>query len=274
MKLTIGARLLISFGLLVGFAAIIALYSIESAENAMLRLVGDKTTMVAEDAMARINHDLHIRIAELRKEVEREMADKIQRESGASAAMDAKGPQNGRNALDDFISHYTITFGYPVFTGVALLDKSGETIAAAGSGSLLRLDQAVRRRLMMNHAVYIGRPRVDPGADILAAPVAIPVFSRTGEVVGAAHALVALKALTDSVQLLIKKFETSRSYLFTGRGELIYSTTPFRFLEDMSRSKAYLAVASRGGAGITSSTGLPARITSLHPREIWRAAKV
>jgi methyl-accepting chemotaxis protein len=147
----------------------------------------------------------------------------------------------------NLIEFYFIKYGVKVFTEALVTNKYGVIVAQTGRTSDYRQDQKEWWNSAKEKGFYIGDVEYSEAASTNVMPLAVRVDDQEGNFIGVIWAPVASDRIVRETVIATKKYETTQVKLFNNNGQMIYSTKPFKFLEDVSGKEFYKKIKGESG---------------------------
>ncbi|WP_084456436.1 hybrid sensor histidine kinase/response regulator [Desulfogranum mediterraneum] len=118
---------------------------------------------------------------------------------------------------------------------IIITNSYGATVAAsAQTSAYLQTDEswwlAARKQ-----GIYLGRLLLDKSAGEYGIKLALRIDDPNGQFAGVIMAVLNVRDIIRAAEVGIRKYRTSRIQIITRAGQLIYSTSPYRFLADLSK---------------------------------------
>ena len=275
MKLTIGAKLTIGFGVVAGFLAIMALYSVTVSQKTLEESIGINSLFLAEEMLKRMDQSIHASIEELRRRSKGGLLQKTILESNADFKK-IDGIEEYINQRDrewrsvpkneiipfmqeliesdlshvlrgEFIEFYEKKYGYKVFAEVFVTNRFGVNVAQTGKTSDYRQDDEEWWQIAKEKSFYVSDIVYDESAGTYGIEIGVRIDNEEGDFLGVMKAFIAAAETLREAEVTTKKYETTEIRLITQGGELVYATRPFKFLEDITGKDFFKNVQGESG---------------------------
>lgn len=273
MKFSIGAKLFLSFVLILFFGGAMGVYFLVVAERALQNAVGQSSLFLAEDLMERIDKDISDKIEQIQLytkdnplqlaleesnkffEELKDISGYIAREDEAWRAI----PENELSPLmrdliennisgtlrQEFLEFWQQKYGFPVYGEAFVTNRYGVNIAETGRTSdYYQADEEWWQRAEQE-GFFVSDVEYDESAQTWTMSLGVRIDDEQGNFLGVLKAIPVAEKLFRQVELTGKRYQTTEMKLLTKDGSLIYSTLPFEMFEDLS-SKPFFQQAREG----------------------------
>jgi len=279
MKLTIGTKLIISFGLIALILASLALYSAIISQKSLEESVGRNSLSLATEIITRIDQSIYYRIEELQEFTKGKTLQKTLLKVNADFEKldDIKEYINQKDQewtsvpkdeitsfmqnliqgdLSDafrikFTEFYEEKYGYKIFTEVFLTNKYGANIAQTGKTSDYRQDDEEWWQSAREKGIYVGDVYYDESSYTRGIEIGVKVNDEKGNFIGVINAIIAAEEIIREAEIAAKEYKTTEIKLLTKEGRLIYSSKPFKFLEDVTMKDFFKKLEGEKGVFIS-----------------------
>jgi methyl-accepting chemotaxis protein len=280
---SIGTKLIGGFLILLMMIVAVALYSSFAGQKSLQTAIGQSNVFVANEMLVNMNlgvynwlDRLELRVLEplIQQTVERSnrhyasMAspeayiDRVDQEWRA-AATDVISPSEQKVVANDlsetlrqlYFVHFEKKLGTQVIAQVIVTDSLGATVATTGATSRYRFDGTALWRRAKETGTSSGQVEMDEKSGFPIIPVAVPITDSQGKFAGVMLVNVVADSIIRNAVITYKKYETTRIWLATPDGKLVYSTKAFRFLEDVSEKAYFKNIKGDSGTFVATDGG-------------------
>ncbi len=283
MRVRIGTKLIAGFMLFVLMIAAMAFYSINISQKFLRQSVVKSSISLAEEILKRIDQDIYNKIEALQiyskhlllqetlseSNIEFEKIDGIEvyinqkEKEWVSASKDEITPfMQGliTNALSNslrkgFVNFYENKYGYQTFVKLLATNKYGANVAQTGKTSDYRQDDEKWWQIAREERYYVSNIEYDESAAIFAISIGVRVDNEEGDFIGVMKAIIVFRGIIKEAEIATKKYETTRIKIITKDGNLIYRTTAFKFLEDVSDKSFFKQIKGESGFFVAKKNG-------------------
>ena len=283
MRVRIGTKLIAGFMLLVLMIVAMAIYSINISQKFLRQSVVKSSISLAEETLKRINQDIYHKIEALQthsghlllqetlseSNSEFEKIDDIEvyinqkEKEWVSASKGEITPfMQGliTNALSNilrikFVNFYENKYGYQTFVELFATNKYGANVAQTGKTSDYRQDDEKWWQIARQERYYVSDIEYDESAATFAISIGVRVDNKEGDFIGVMKAVIACRGIIKEAEIATKKYETTRIKIITKDGKLIYRTTAFKFLEDVSDKSFFKQIKGESGFFVAKKGG-------------------
>ncbi|MBN1272559.1 MAG: HAMP domain-containing protein [Candidatus Aminicenantes bacterium] len=256
-------KLILGFSLVALCVAVVGHMSLRRSQNALQRIIGDESSVLADNILDKINRDIAQRIENLRI-FSRNLADETllirsnrefenmedvhnylnaKDEEWRSAAEGEITPfmdnliNNGlskkiRNEFE-LKSYYEQKYGFKVFGEIFVTNKYGANIAQTGKTSDYRQDDEEWWQNAKQNVLFISDVIHDESADIYSIEIAMRINDENNNFLGIAKAVLNIEEAIKIIKESDAEFEYAGTIfkLITQYGDTIYSTGTFQIFE-------------------------------------------
>jgi len=279
IKPNIGTKLIISFGLIAAILASLALYSAIVSQKSLEESIGRSSLLLAEETLTRIDQSIYYRVEELQKFTKEKTLQKTLLESNAdfekldnikeyinqkdqewiSVPKDEITPFMQNLIQGDlsnafriqFTDFYEVKYGYKIFTEVFLTNKYGVNIAQSGKTSDYRQDDEEWWQDAREKSFFVSEILYDEFSETRSIEIGVRVNDEKGNFIGVIKAAVAAEEIMREAEIAAKEYKTTEIKLFTKEGRLIYSSKPYKFLEDVTMKDFFKKLQGEKGVFIS-----------------------
>lgn len=279
MKLTIGTKLIMGFGVVAVLLAILAFYSTIISQKTLEESVGRSSLFLAREMLTRIDESIYDRIEEIQKFTKGTFLQKTLLKSNAdfekldsieeyikqkdrewtAVPLDELTPfmqnliQNDLSHVlrEEFIEFYEKKYGYKVFAEVFLTSRYGANVAQTGRTSDYRQDDEEWWQGAREKGFFVGDVYYDESAGTYGIEIGVRINDEKGNFIGVVKAVVAAEEIIREAEITTKAYETTEIEVLTKDGGLIYSNKPFKFLEDVTLKDFFKKLQGESGSFIS-----------------------
>ncbi|MBL7178053.1 MAG: HAMP domain-containing protein [Desulfobacteraceae bacterium] len=283
MRINIGAKLIVGFMLVVLLMATLAFYSLNMSQKTLKESVGISSILLAAEIMNRIDQNIFLNINELQKYSKGYLLEKTLLESNKefekldsieeyinrkdrewiSASKDETTPfmkilisnELSDEMREEFIQFYEKKYGYKVFEVVFVTNKYGANFAQTEKRTDYRQDDEEWWQVAKERNFYVSDIEYDERAETHGITIGVRIDDKEGNFIGIMKALVGAKEIIREAVIATKKYETTGIKLITKKGNLIYATRAFKFLEDISGKEFFKKIKGERGFFIAKEGG-------------------
>lgn len=267
MKFSIGAKLVLSFVLILFFGGAIGVYFLVVAERALQDAVGQSSLFLAEDLMERIDKDIFDKIKQIQLyakdsslqgalKISNKFFEELKDRQGYIAQEDEAWRAVLVNELSplmqdlisntisetlrqEFLEFWQEKYGFPLYAEVFVTNRYGVNIAETGRTSdYYQADEEWWYRTE-KEGFFVGDIEYDESAQTWTMSMGVRIDDKQGNFLGVLKAIPVAETLFRQVELTRKRYRTTEMKLLTREGRLIYSTLPFEMFEDLSSKQFF-----------------------------------
>jgi len=264
---TLGAKLIGGFVILLLMIVAVAIYSSFASQKSLQDSIGQASGFVANEMLVNMNMGVYNWLDRLELRVTDEFIqqaveasnrqfqalaspetymDGVDKEWAVAAGANPSASlqrvvasEISARLRDLYFAHYDRTVGTSVVTQVIVTNRAGAVVAAAGPTARYRLDSDSMWIGAKDSGPTVGEILVDPGSGQAVIPVSVPILDQHGSFSGVLLLHLTADFIIRNAVITYKKYETTRIWVTTLDGRLIYSTKAFRFMEDVSSKPFY-----------------------------------
>lgn len=271
----LGVKLIGASLILVVLLASLAMYSVARGRDALIEAVGNDTVFLAQTLSSVVDRTLYLKHHELWFAGSGDLA---QRELAASnAAFDAmedpeayidavdaewrSTPASETTAsIDDVLqsnlsrelwnmldTHYEAEHGVDIYLEVMITNRYGAVVAMSVRTSGYGQDGTSWWNGCLEAGSYFGPVEYEEDIGLYGMYISSRLLDSEGSFVGIIAGFINIVAVAEEAGFLMVKFETTEIFILTQDGRLIYSTSTFHMLEDMSGTDYYLKATEQSG---------------------------
>ena len=283
MRVRIGTKLFAGFMLLVLMIVALSFYSINISQEFLRQSVGKSSIFLAEEILKRIYQDIYYKIEALQthskhlllQETLSESNSEFEKIDGIEVYINQKEKEwvsasKGEitpfmqglitNALsnslrEEFVNFYENKYGYQTFVELFATNKYGANVAQTGKTSDYRQDDEKWWQIAREERYYVSDIEYDESTATFAIPIGVRVDDEEGDFIGVMKAVIAFRGIIKEAEIGTKKYETTGIKIITKDGKLIYRTTAFKFLEDVSDKSYFKQIKGESGFFIAKKGG-------------------
>ena len=153
------------------------------------------------------------------------------------------------------VNFYENKYGYQTFVELFATNKYGANVAQTGKTSDYRQDDEKWWQIAREERYYVSDIEYDESAATFAISIGVRVDNDEGDFIGVMKAVIALRGIIKEAEIATKKHETTRIKIITKDGKLIYRTTAFKFLEDVSDKSFFKQIKGESGFFVAKKGG-------------------
>ncbi len=279
-----GKKLFVGFIVIVLLMVLLAVYLTKVSQRSLQQAVGTHSILLAEEMLARINHDIYIKIEELQSHLADLLLQKTIRDSNREfenldniqAYVDQKDVEWRQSPPDkdtpfmqalihnEFSNHlrnellnfYNNKYGYKLFGEIIVTNKYGANVAQTGRTSDYRQEDETWWQIARDTGLYVSDVAYDESSRIYAVNIGIRVDDKKEAFIGAIKAVLAVKGIVRTAEIVNRKHKTTEIKLTTKDGKLIYATKVFKMLEDVSGQEYFKNIKGANGIFIAAEGGI------------------
>ena len=153
------------------------------------------------------------------------------------------------------VNFYENKYGYQTFVELFATNKYGANVAQTGKTSDYRQDDEKWWQIAREERYYVSDIEYDESAATFAISIGVRVDNEEGDFIGVMQAVIAFRGIVKETEIATKKYETTRIKIITKDGKLIYRTTAFKFLEDVSDKSFFKQIKGESGFFVAKKGG-------------------
>ena len=278
MRIKIGTKLIAAFVLILTLMVALAFYLMNESHQSLEDSVGKNSVFLAEEMLKRIDKGIYLKIEELESHCGHLVLHKFISESNRAfeklANIDEYINQKDREWVSapkdeitpfmqelitrdlsnhlrgDLVEFHHKKYGYKTIVEIFVTNRYGANVAQSGKTSDYRQDDEEWWQIAREKGHYISDVEYDESTGESAISLGIRIDDEEGNFIGVMKAVVAVKSIIRSAEIAVKRYETTRIKLITKDGRLIYKTTAFKFLEDVSGKPFFKQIKGEKGTFI------------------------
>jgi len=241
---------------------VMAMYSITASQNFIQQSVGQSSVLLAETTAKFIEFGVSIKIDDLtdysKTDVVQKALLKSNREFGELEDIQGYITQQeddwrsvpaetitpfmqslisnelSEDIRKNFVDKINPKTGHSTFAEMFLTNEYGANVAQSGKTTDYRQDDEDWWQKAKANGINIGKAEYDESAKTEVIPIGIKITDENGNFVGVLKAPLSISSIIQEAEIFTQYDETTQVNIVTGDGNLIYSTLPFRFNEDIS----------------------------------------
>ncbi len=250
------------FLLITGMFVVAAMYSVTASQNFIQQSVGQSSVLLAETTVKFIEFGVSIKIDDLtdysKTEVVQKALLKSNREFGELEDIQGYITQQeddwrsvpaetitpfmqslisnelAEDVRKNFVENINPKTGHSAFAEMFLTNEYGANVAQSGKTTDYRQDDEDWWQKAKVNGISIGKTEYDESAKTEVIPIGIKITDENGNFVGVLKAPLSISSIIQEAEIFTQYDVTTQVNIVTGDGNLIYSTLPFRFNEDIS----------------------------------------
>lgn len=275
MKNSIKLRLPFGIMLCVTSLVVLMLYSVDVSQKSLKDSIGKSCVFLAAEVLKRINKDIYLRMEMIQMQTKGFLVRKTLSESNR-AFDQAENMQNlidqrdreWRSVQEDqttslmnelmgnvlsndlrrkFIDLYKMKYGYSIFDEIILTNRFGANVAQTGKTNDYRQDDKLWWKKARDNGNFLSGFEYDLSTGTHGISIALRLDDENGQFVGVMKGLVNIKSIIRHEEITTRRYETTDISVLTKDGQLIYSTKPFRFLDDISNRSYFKNLTGKDG---------------------------
>jgi methyl-accepting chemotaxis protein len=280
---TLGMKLIGGFLLLLLMIVAVAFYSSFASQKSLQDSIGQSSVFVANEMLVNINSAVYNWLDRLEQRAvdglipqtaeisNRQFAalsfpgaymDRMDAEWRASAKGDLSpavlkvvGNDLSEVLRDLYFTHYEKKVGDRIVTEFIVTNMYGATVAATGTATQYRFDGSALWRRAKEAGSTVGEVEMEEENGQGVVPLGVPVTDTQGKFAGMILAKLSAEWIIRNAVITYKKYESTQVRLTTIDGKLIYSTKPYRFMEDVSTKTYFRNVKGDSGSFVSTDGG-------------------
>jgi methyl-accepting chemotaxis protein len=154
-----------------------------------------------------------------------------------------------------YFAYYKKKEGAPPMIEVDVTNRFGAVIIATGLGNRYRFDGDALWRRAKESGFAVGEVVPDEASGLQVIPIAVSATDEQGNFIGVLVGKISAGTIIRNAIITYKKYETTQVRLTTADGKLIYSSKPFRFMEEVAQKEYFRKVAGDSGSFIVQEGG-------------------
>jgi len=155
----------------------------------------------------------------------------------------------------NFVDKINPKTGHSAFAELFLTNEYGANVAQSGKTSDYRQDDEDWWQKAKVDGISIGKTEYDESAKTDIIPIGIKITDENGNFVGVLKAALSVRSIIREAEIFTQYDVTTQVNIVTEEGRLIYSTTPFRFNENISDQRFFDKIQSGQQGGFFVDEG-------------------
>lgn len=164
------------------------------------------------------------------------------------------------NLREIFLDHFKQQYGYELIQKIIVTNSYGANIAMSSKTSDYYQGDEKWWLRARDNGIFVGSVVYDKSLGSYGIDLAIRVNDTNGRFAGVLLAGLKVKNIIREAEVGTRKYKTSKVQIITSGGELIYSTMPHRFLDDVNHTILFQKL--KNAQGYFSTDGKHSRIVS------------
>ena len=275
MKIRISTKLTIGFMTIVLMMVVLSYYSVTTSQKYLQSSIGNESVLLSKEIMRRIDKiiinfldDVRLQfrhnalVLETIKESNIDFGN-IGNVNGYIENTDREWIKAGGEMIpliqeyydnnlshylrDEFISYYERQNGYKLFTEAFITNKYGAVIALSGITTDYRQSDEDWWKIAKDKGYYISNFEYDECLETYGISIAISLIDEKGNFLGVLKAVVSAEGIVRNADVTPEQYSKSRIHLITNDGKLIFRTTPYVLMEDISHKEYFSMINSESG---------------------------
>ena len=283
MSITIKTKIVLIIAIILIITIILSLYSITVSRDSLADSVGISSIILAENTIKRIDNALYQNIHDLQLYSREELIQKtvfdsntaFQEMNDIQSYIEEKDeewistPQDKEtefmrdlisNELSEdlrrkFIIYWKIKYGYDFYEEIFVTNKFGANVGQSQRTSDYYQADEEWWQISKEKDFYVSQIEFDESVGEFTITIAVSVYDDKEDFVGVIKAVISSKGIIKESEVLSKKYETTEIQVITNDGRLVYSSKPFRLLEDISHQDFYKNIKNKSGYFISEEGG-------------------
>jgi len=260
--LRIRTAIILIFLLTTGLFMVMAIYSVTAGQDSIQQSVGRSSQLLAQDMAKFIEFVVSIKIDDLfdysKTDIVQNAVLKSNQEFGELEDMQDYITQQeddwrsvpeetitpfmqslisnelSEDIRNNFVEKIDPKTGDRVFAELFLTNEYGVIVSQSGKTTDYRQDDEDWWQKAKVDGISIGKTEYDESAKTDVIPIGIKITDENGDFVGVLKAALSVRSIIREAEIFTQYDVTTQVNIVTEEGSLIYSTTPFRFNENIS----------------------------------------
>jgi len=260
--LRIRTAVILIFLLTTGLFMVMAIYSVTAGQDSIQQSVGQSSQLLAQDMAKFIEFVVSIKIDDLFDYSKTDIVQKAVLKSNQEFAEfeDIQGyitqqeddwlsvPEEtitpfmqslisnelSEDIRNNFVEKIDPKTGDRAFAELFLTNEYGAIVSQSGKTTDYRQDDEDWWQIAKVDGISIGKTEYDESTKTDVIPIGIKITDENGDFVGVLKAALSVRSIIREAEIFTQYDVTTQVNIVTEEGRLIYSTTPFRFNEDIS----------------------------------------
>ena len=284
MKNTIGKKLTVGFIAISALMIILTFFLVNISQGFLRNSVGRSSVFLAQEIEGKINYNILHNIDHLEQISRGPLVQSILLESNREfEALDnmqeyikekdrewVSAPESqmtpfmqeiidnrvSKALRKEIIEFWKEKYGYDIFEAVLITNKYGANIAQTTRTTDYRQDDEIWWQFARDKGVYyIGESEYIEGLEVYGVPIAVRIEDSDGNFMGVIQAIMSTKGIMKEAELKTKKYETTEIKVISGKGKMVFSSKPYKILEDVSDKNFFKRMKGKEGYFIAEEGG-------------------
>ncbi|MEE8553677.1 MAG: HAMP domain-containing protein, partial [Desulfobacterales bacterium] len=275
MNITIRTKIVLIFTIILAVTIVLSLYSITVSRDSLADSVGISSIILAENTIKRMDNAIYQNIHDLQLYSREELIQKtVFNSNTAFQQMDdiqsyvkqrdrewISTPQDKETGFmrnlaasqlsedlrNKFVTYWKIKYGYDFYEEIFVTNKFGANAAQSQRTSGYYHADEEWWNIARENGFYVSQIEFDESARTFTIIIAVSIYDDKEDFAGVIKAVISIKGIIKESEILSKKYDTTEIQVITDDGKLIYSSKPFRFLEDLSSQDFYKNIKNKSG---------------------------
>jgi len=161
---------------------------------------------------------------------------------------------------------YKKKYSYRVFEEISITNRYGANVAQTIKTSDYRQDDEEWWQIAREMGFYVGDVEYDECSRAHGITIGVKIDDETGNFIGILKAILSIKEVLREAEITTKKYETTSIILITKGGLLLYRTSAFRFLEDLSNIDLFQMIQNEKGFFTAKDGGIEKLFSYAHSK--------
>ncbi|MDY7030668.1 MAG: HAMP domain-containing protein, partial [Thermodesulfobacteriota bacterium] len=267
MSIRIGTKLIAAFIPVILLMVALALYLTSISQKSLRQSVGESSMFLAEEMLKRISRSIYLKIELLQSHSHNILIQKLLLESNRefkkfdsveeyitqkdrewiSVPKDQITPltqhlinnELANNLRQEIVEFYRKKYGYTIFEEIFITNRHGANVAQTTKTSDYKQDDEDWWQIAKERKVYVSDVEYDDSSQSHGITIGIRIDDNTGNFMGILKAVLSVKEIIREAEIAIKKYETTNTLLIRKDGLLLYRTSAFKLMEDVSNKDLF-----------------------------------
>jgi hypothetical protein len=255
MRLPIRTKLAIGFSLALLMLVLITFYSLRVGQQSLEESVKKHSEYIAGEVLRDLRSDIFTIIDTMQIETSQDQLQEALLKSNRlpEAQSNDKIQFTQNRALikrfkDRFFDHYKDTVGYQWFEHLVVIDKKGDAIVSVGKTDNYSHRDEPWWQTAKENGVFIGNVMYEQDSGHGIIPLTTRIDDKNGDFLGFIHLAVLTGPFFRTMEMGLKKYQTTQIHLLSGKGKRLFSTQTFRFMEDISGTDYFKKITGEHGS--------------------------
>ncbi len=282
---TLGMKLIGGFLLLLLMIVAVAFYSSFASQKSLQDSIGQNSVFVANEMLVNMNMAIYDWLDRLEQRAEtrlvRTEVDASNRDfDGMNAPLTymdrmdqvwaaaskgeispsvqaSTGSQLSQELRDQFLKRFEKKLGAQIVYKLIVTNRYGAIVASSGVSPRYRFDREVLWLKSRESGAVVGDVELDEESGQSVVPLAVQITDSQGNFAGVMLGNVSADSIIRNAVITYKKYDSTQVRLTTREGKLIYSTKPYRFMEDVSGRAFFRNIKGDSGSFVAVDGGRP-----------------